>query len=189
MPSKTFTGCLALSGLLVACTPAIREIDDDERVLTRKFGPDDLQELARELMRKLELSAFAMTPGQPRVAVAEIRNHTDQPGLNKQPIFDVIESSISRMGRFVLIDHRETQKLMEEAGYQQTDLFDSGEAVKLGRAVRARFLIWGDVSLQSDIMEDASVLKQYRLSLKITDVETHRVVFRETATTRKKAVR
>jgi hypothetical protein len=140
-------------------------------------------------MERLRNSYESWMRDRPTLAIADFRNKTDKPGLNKQPFFDEMETALFRMDRFDLIDHRETERLLREAGYQQSDLFDETEAVKMGKAVRARYILWGDVSVDHDATGAGDMVKQYRLSLKITDVETHRIVYRDVARAKRKIVR
>lgn len=180
---------LAFALIFTACKSTIEEFDEDERVLTRKFGPDDLRMLSAKLMTELDAFRGDWMRGSPTLAIADFRNNTDQPGLEKQVFFDQIETDLFKMNKFDLMDHQETQALLKEAGYHLSDQFDNSHAIEVGKAIRARYIMWGDISLSSDIGADGSAIKQYRLSLKVTDVETHRIVYRDTATAKVKAVR
>jgi hypothetical protein len=154
-----------------------------------KFGPQDLADLGGRLMDRLRNREIAWGPKRPTLALADIRNTTDQPGLNKEPFFDLIETDLSDMNRFDLKDHRDTRALLEEAGIQNSIAFRDEHAVRMGRAVRARFLLWGGVSLLATPASGGEILKQYSLSLKVTDVETHSIVYRDVATTEIRTVR
>ena len=186
MNKSTFV-ILIFALMFAACKSTITEYD--ERVLTRKFGPDDLRMLSARLMESLDGFHGDWMRGAPTLAVADFRNNTDQPGLEKQVFFDEIETALFRMNRFDLIDHQETQSLLKEAGYHLSDQFDNSHAIEVGKAIRARYIMWGDIGLSADIGGDGSQIKQYRLSLKVTDVETHRIVYRDTATAKVKGVR
>ena len=185
-------------GLLIAvvaalffagCSSTIEEYDEGTRVVTRKFGPSDLEELGRKLMTKLEKCNLPWTKNMPRVAIIDFKNATDKPGLNKQPFYDVIETAMFEMNKFDLIDYENAKALLKEAGYQHFDAFDSSKAAELGKALRAQYVMWGDISVASDIDADGRTVKQYRLSMKITDVETHRIVYRASEAARLKAVK
>ena len=176
-------------GTWVGCSSTIEEYDSDQRVLTRKFGPQDLKDLGGKLMDKLEKRNDDWMENRPTIALADIRNNTDRPGLNKQPFFDEIETSLFDMNKFDLIDHRESMKLLEEAAFGQSDQFDASQAVKLGKALRAHFIMWGDVSVLDDVGADGAAIKEYRLSLTITEVETQKMVYRATETAKVRAVR
>ncbi len=185
--NKRFFTILFLVIAIAACSPRIQKIDGE--VLTAKFGPQDLANLGGKLMERLQSSDRDWMKGKPRVAISDFRNKTDKPGLNKQPFFDVIETAMWRMDKFDLIDHQETKELIREAGFQQSDMFDNNMAVQLGKAIRARYIMWGDISYGSDVDAGGRLIKQYRLSFKVTDVETHRIVYRDTEAASMKAVR
>jgi len=174
---------------LGCCGKTITVYDEGTEIATRKFGPSDLEKLGKGLMDKLRNCNDEWTRGMPRVAIIDFRNDTDKPGLNKQPFFDVIETGMFDMRKFDLIDYENSKMLLEEAGYQRMDAFDNNQAVELGKALRARYVTWGDISLSSDVDAEGRALKRYRLSLKVTDVETHRIVFRATEAAQLKAVR
>ncbi len=173
----------------VGCKGTIEEFDEGTRIVTRKFGPSDLEELGTRLMTKLDKCRLEWTKNTPRLAIIDFKNDTDKPGLNKQPFFDVIETAMFEMGRFDLIDYENSQMLLKEAGYSRFDAFDNSKAVELGKALRAQYVMWGDISVASDIGGDNRTIKQYRLSMKVTDVETHRIVYKATEAAKLKAVR
>jgi hypothetical protein len=165
---------------LVGCkSNEIEVYDEGTEIVTRKFGPSDLEKLGGRLMEKLEASEEEWMADMPRLAIVDIRNDTDKPGLNKQPFFDVIETAMFRMKKFDLIDYQNTKMLLEEQGYQRFDAFDNSKAVELGKALRAAYVMWGDVSVSSDVGEGGRAIKRYRLSLRVTEVETHRIVYRD----------
>jgi len=93
---------------LTSCTSAIVVHDRSEVVVTRKFGPSDLTSLAAKLMKELDNCHDDWTKSKPTLAIADIYNDTDKPGLNKQPIFDEFGSAIYKMKKFNLINHRKT---------------------------------------------------------------------------------
>lgn len=171
------------------CESTIEEYDEGTRIVTRKFGPSDLEDLGSRLMTKLAKCKLPWTQNMPRVAIIDFRNDTDKPGLNKQPFFDVIETAMFEMGRFDMIDYENSQMLLKEAGYSRFDAYDNSKAVELGKALRAKFVMWGDISVASDIDGDGRTVKQYRLSMKVTEVETHRIVYKATEAAKLKAVR
>lgn len=185
---KTGTVLFILLPLVLFGCNSIEEFDDDERVVTRKFGPSDLKELGSELMDRLEASKEDWMKDKPRLAIADFRNKTDKPGLNKQPFFDVIETALFRMKRFKLIDHQETRQLIEEVRFQGSDHYNSETAARMGRAIGAKFIMWGDISSIVDTDGSGRQIKQYRLSLKVTCVETHDIVYRDFADAKMKAV-
>ncbi len=179
---------ILLAIAFAGCKSSIEVFEEGTTVVTRKFGPSDLEKLGGRLMQRLKESKLSWLSGKPRVAILDFRNKTDKPGLNKQPFFDEIETAMFSMNKFDLIDYQETKKLLDEAGYQQSDVFDNNTAVAMGKAVRVRYVMWGDVSVSSDIGADNRMIKQYRLSLKITDVETHKIAYRDTEKALLKAV-
>ena len=72
--------------------------------------------------------------------------------------------------------------------YQQAVVFDYAEDDKMGKAVLVRYIMWGDVSLSADVGGGGQTVKQYLLALKITDVESHRIVYRDVESARLKSV-
>ena len=173
---KGMTGILLLALLLApvftGCSNTIEVYDEGTVIVTRKFGPSDLEKLGDRLMERLKNENLDWMQGNPKLAIVDFRNNTDMPGLNKQPFFDKIETEIFRMGMFDLIDYENTKMLLDEAGYQRFDAFNEAEAVKMGEALRAHIVLWGDISLASDVDAEGRAVKQYRLSLKVTSVET-----------------
>lgn len=174
---------------LTGCQATIEEYDDGTRIVTRKFGPSDLEDLGSGLMAKVAKCKLPWTQNTPRLAIIDFRNETDMPGLNKQPFFDVIETAMFEMGKFDLIDYENAQVLLKEAGFKTNDLYDNDKVVAAGEAMRAQFVMWGDISVTSDIGADNSTVKQYRLSMKVTDVATHRIVYKASEAAKLKAVR
>jgi hypothetical protein len=180
---------LLLAACFAGCSSSIEVYDEGTEIVTRKFGPSDLEKLGGRLMERLKTSTLEWTQGMPKVAIADFRNNTDKPGLNKQSFFDVIETEMFRMNKFDLIDHQNTKALLNEAGYQRHDAFDNSQAVEMGKALRAHYVMWGDISLSSDIDAKNRAVKRYRLSLKVTSVETHQIVYRDTEAALLKAVK
>jgi len=174
---------------LIGCQSAIEEYDDGTRIVTRKFGPSDLEDLGSRLMAKVAKCKLPWTQNTPRLAIIDFRNETDKPGLSKQPFFDVIETAMFEMGKFDLIDYENAQMLLKEAGFSRFDAYDNNKAVELGKALRAQFVMWGDISVASGIDGDNRTIKQYRLSMKVTDVATHRIVYKASEAAKLKAVR
>jgi len=154
-----------------------REEHKDSMVVTQEFGPSDLKTLGRKLVERLSDNDLPWMQNMPTLAILDFRNKTDKPDLNKQPFFDEIETAMFYMNKFDLIDYQETQRLLKQVGYQQSDAFDFQTAVKMGEAVRARYVMWGDVSVADHRVKDA--WKWYSLSLNVTDVESHRIIYRD----------
>jgi hypothetical protein len=173
----------------VGCTATIEEFDEGTRIATRKFGPSDLVDLGGRVVVKLDKCTLPWTQNMPRLAIIDFRNATDMPGLNKQPFFDVIETGMFDMNKFDLLDYENSKMLLKEAGYQQFNAFDNSKAVELGKALRAKYVMWGDISVASDIGGDGRAIKQYRLSVKITDVATQRIVYKISEAAKLKAVK
>ncbi len=175
--------------VLLGCSSTIEEFDEGEKVLTRKFGPSDLENLGNDLMQRLSASRGDWMRGMPRLAIVDFRNTTDMPGMSKTPFFSAIETSLFQMNKFDLIDYENAKYLLKEAGYQRFDAFNNETAVKLGQALRARYVMWGDISVSKDVGAEGRAIKQYNFALKVTDVETHRIVYRDNAKARIKAVK
>jgi len=84
---------------------------------------------------------------------------------------------------------RKTKELLDESKLHLSPQFDNRAAIEVGQVLRAHYILWGDVSSSIDVGADYEEVKQYRLSINITDVETHEIVFHATATASVKSVR
>ncbi|MEW6744717.1 MAG: hypothetical protein AB1486_18345 [Planctomycetota bacterium] len=185
--SRTAIAFLVLSLGVAGCKSAgIEEVDS---ALTTKFGPTDLAKLGGELMDRIGKATEPWMEGKPTLAIADFRNTTDQPGLNKAPFYNKVETELFRMKRFDLKDHQTTEQLLKEAGFQQSSVFSDEQAAQMGKAARAHFLMWGDISLIESTDAEGALVKQYSLALKVTDVETHSIVYRDVAEQKIKVVR
>ncbi len=178
---------ILLSLVLFGCN-SIHEYDEDDRVTTRKIGPTDLKELGEQLNEDLRASDKPWMEGRPTLAIAEFRNITDKPGLNKQPFIDVIQDALYEMDRFDLIEYQRTKELIEEKGIQDSDHYDKKSAARMGKAIGAKYIMWGDISSMVDTGGRGRQIKQYSLTIRIVSVELHRIVYYKTVKTKIKAV-
>ena len=191
MPASKF----AISALLVlglglttsGCRTGITRGSDDPRVndvaMSRKLDLKDVDIALHTMLENLDQTWAAKvraTGEEPGLAVMEIRNETDQYGLDTTNLRESFEEQILNMGAFAIVAADAVNKLKSSMMEQNTDWYAGGTVPEAGNLLGFRYIIGGVLKGETERTAGAA-RTQYRLYLKAVDIETGRLLWKKSA--------
>jgi TolB-like protein len=84
-----------------------------------------------------------------------------------QTVTDLVRNELSRYKNFDVLDRDNMKRLLKEQSLQQTGVTDSSTAVKMGRILNLRYMIFGAVSRLN---------RKFIITAEMVDIETSRIV-------------
>ncbi len=118
--------------------------------------------------------------GTPSLFVAEVQNLTSEAYFPINDLNDEFLNELSGTGDFVLVDADARENLLKEITYQNDGMVDPKTAKTVGKQVGADLMIFGNVYMKPET-RDGKTIKEYRVNIRMTDVEKGVEVFRSRA--------
>jgi uncharacterized protein (TIGR02722 family) len=118
--------------------------------------------------------------GTPSLFVAEVQNMTAEAYFPINDINDELLNELSASGDFVLIDEAARDSILKEITYQNDGMVDPKTAKTVGKQVGADLMIFGNVYMKPEV-RDGKTIKEYRVNIRMTDIERGVEVFRSRA--------
>ncbi len=115
--------------------------------------------------------------GQPSLFVAEVQNTTSEAYFPIEDLNDEFLNELSASGDFVLVDAAARSSLLKEITYQNDGMVDPRTAKTVGKQVGADLMIFGNVYMKPET-RNGKTIKEYRVNIRMTDVEKGIEVFR-----------
>lgn len=180
--SRPLVVALLLS-LACACGPTVqRGTDDpsiDEAALSTKLDRADLERALGEWFEQFQGSAFAQKWGQGErtLSVLEIENRTSEhisSGLSS--LIHSVETKLVNQGDFAVVGNDQLVKEAIAQQHRENDLIDPATMAAVGKRLGVQYFVSGLVGDTTEKTDDVRRV-QYYLFLKVTEVETLRIVF------------
>ncbi len=165
----------------------------DQRAMSVTLDKLDIDYLVAENLKKLETSRFwtrTVEPAgePPTLAIWEIENATTQHlGDQMLELLQSIETHFVNTGDVRVVSRSRQQELANEIGLQRGATYDATSAQRLGKQLGAAYFVAGRISA-IDERDKKERRVQYRLFVRILEVETGVIKFQNEAS-RSKAVR
>lgn len=118
--------------------------------------------------------------GTPSLFVAEVQNQTAEAYFPINDLNDELLNELSASGEFTLIDAAARDSLLKEITYQNDGMVDPRTAKTVGKQVGADLMIFGNVYMKPET-RDGKTVKEYRVNIRMTDIERGTEVFRSRA--------
>lgn len=138
-----------------------------ETVNTR-FGSTDLHLIAEKMVNSL--IASPVLDGRPIIFVDDIRNKTLE-HIDTKSISDKIRTILLKNGRAKITARSDiSDTIMEEQGFQSSDMADPKTIVKMGKLAGAKFILYGEIT---SIVKRANAKTDvwYKITLNLSNVQ------------------
>jgi len=151
------------------------ESDEKGLEITDKWLLGDTERVVSDTLEKMNnhkgYKQFVRKLGKvPTVFVGEVKNLTSEAYFPIDDINDEFLNELSSSGDFILIDAAAREAVLKEITYQQDGMVDPDTAKKVGKQVGADLMIFGNVYMKPET-RDGKTIKQYRVNIRMTDVE------------------
>ncbi|MBL8695514.1 MAG: penicillin-binding protein activator LpoB [Planctomycetes bacterium] len=159
----------------VGCSSPSTSYEDPNRpvLLENRFSINDLDKVAAESVRSLIGKGLEGT-NRPMVFLAGIQNDTSE-HIDTQAIADAIQSTLLESGQFRFTAGGQGQKsIQEQIDFQATAALPE-TAVKAGRQIGARYVLYGRLASFVQKGEDAKSV-DYQFILRGANIETGEVL-------------
>ncbi len=157
--------------------------DDKALSITDNWVVRDTENAIADIMTQIKshrgLQNYIARKGlkQPALFIAEIQNETSEAYFPISDLNDEFLNELSIAGQFILIDEAARNRLLEEVTYHNDGMVDPETAKNIGRQTGADLLVFGNV-LMTPESRGGKTLKQYRVNIRMTDLERGVEVFR-----------
>ncbi len=118
--------------------------------------------------------------GTPSLFVAEVQNLTAEAYFPISDLNDEFLNELSASGEFVLVDAEARDRILSEITYQNDGMVDPKTAKTVGKQAGADLLIFGNVYMKPET-RNGKTIKEYRVNIRMTDIEKGIEVFRARA--------
>ena len=203
--SISFTATLIL--MLVGCSssPTISYTNPNAvDTTTIDFGSTDLQAITTKMVDSMlsspaiaRISAPHTQKGVfkdstvshlPVVFISSISNRTSE-HIDTQSITEAISTRLINSGKFKFVDMSQLKKVKAQLKYQQnSDMVNQDTAVKVGRQIGARYMMYGAISSIDQRNSNQQSL-YFQVTLKLLDIQTNVIVWQGEKQIRKVAKR
>ncbi|MFT4543325.1 MAG: PBP1b-binding outer membrane lipoprotein LpoB [Planctomycetota bacterium] len=147
----------------------------------------DVDDAVEKLMDEFETSAFLKevraTDTRPGIAVDLLTNETDQ-RVNTDRILQTFESRVLDLRAFEVVSYENAARFKQALADQAMDWFDAASIPEAGNLYGFRYIIGGKLFGETE-RQGRSSTTEYRLVLKVLDVERGVVEWSETFDIRK----
>jgi len=145
---------LVVAAFTLSCSSLQRRIENDPYVLDYTFSP------------KFRIDSIGT------VAIFSRLEGSPKPSLDKVA-YDVAAMQLLKTGRIDVVDRARIEDILEEQEFSRSGFVDQNAAVKLGKLLGARSVLFMDfINFEEDI--DAYIV---RVNVKLIDVETGRILY------------
>lgn len=174
---------LLLLSLVCACGPTFERASDDpsidEPAMSTKLDRADLELALQQWYEEFDASAFVgADDGSLRtISVLEVENRTSEhisSGL--AALIQSVETRLVNSGDFAVVGNDELVKEAIAQQHQDNDLIDPATMAAVGKRLGVQYFVSGLVGDTTEKTDDTRRV-QYYLFLKVTEVETLRIVF------------
>ena len=115
----------------------------------------------------------------PKIFIGEVENNTSEDSFPISALNNKILDKFFEDGNFDVIDQKNRKKLLEEVKYQNSGMVKESDIKSIGKASGADLIMFGEVIMDEKRM-GGQTLKEYTLSIKLTDIESGDEISRAT---------
>ncbi len=140
--------------LVVSCSSLVRRIENDPYVLDYTFSPKFNMDSVGTV------AIFSRLEGSPKASLDKVA-------------YDAAALQLLKTGKIDVVDRARIEDILEEQEFSMSGFVDQRTAVKLGKLLGARSVLFMDfINFEEDI--DAYTV---RVNVKLIDVETGRILY------------
>ena len=115
----------------------------------------------------------------PKIFIGEVENNTSEDSFPIGALNNKILDKFFENGDFDVIDQKNRKKLLEEIKYQNSGMVKESDIKSIGKASGADLIMFGEVIMDEKRM-GGQTLKEYTLTIKLTDIESGDEISRAT---------
>lgn len=165
------------TGLLLSCSSNVKEVNlAEDKAEDSYFSSADLIDISKYMSDSLSNSAFvrdyiSSNNEKPLMVLAQsLKNNTDE-HIDTRAILQKIRTKMINDGAAKFIDDAAIQQALDSLKAYNTDLFDDKMVVELGKFLKAKYLIRGEITniRKKDRRVD---INYYNVILTCVDMET-----------------
>lgn len=161
--------------------------DDPTRVelLDDKFNESDMQQMAETVIRAMVACKFvANAPKPPVVTMERVANRTEE-HIDTVSMTNKIQTALINSGKVRFVDKEQREAISDEVNYQAAGNVTGPTAKKHGQQIGADYMLSG--SLSTNIQQvGGDKFVYYKLTMKLTNLETSTIDCTEEKELRKK---
>ncbi|MFZ1947659.1 MAG: penicillin-binding protein activator LpoB [bacterium] len=181
---------LALSCLLAAAagcsSKTVYVSPGDPTQLGPSFSDTDMRAMAQSMYSSLQARLVAIRGADAPaaiVALLRIGNKTAE-HIDTDMISDKLQIELLRAGSLRFVDRSRIRDMSAEFDLAAGGLIDPAKAKSAGKALGADYFLYGELGSITK-SEGRITINYYRLSMKLTDIETNEVLWAEDFETKK----
>jgi hypothetical protein len=145
-----------------------------------EYSDTDMRTMAQSMYNSLQTRLVNIRPPEsptPVVALLRVDNKTTE-HIDTDMISDKLQVELLRAGTLRFVDRKRIKDMAAEFDLGGSGFIDPEKAKSAGKALGADYFLYGELgSIKKS--EGRTKLMYYRLSMKLTDVETDEVVWAE----------
>lgn len=164
------SGCAMFRG-------SVAEVDVNQKQhMDADYDYTDMKQMTQGFVNDILASKFiASAPQPPIVMIAGIQNRTQQ-FADMKNFTDHVRSILLESGKVRFVNETRRDDLLKEQGYQAANVTPEKQ-LSIGRQLGAKFMISGsftemDQSSPRQVRISKQVVKYYKLTFEVTDLET-----------------
>jgi hypothetical protein len=159
-----------------------QESDEKALEITDKWLQGDTERVIRDVVKNMQAHKgfqryIAKQKDTPKIFVGEVQNLTSEAYFPINELNDEFLNELSAGGDFILIDAAARDSILKEITYQNDGMVDPKTAKQVGKQTGADLMIFGSVSMKPE-SRDGKTIKQYAISVRMTNIETAQEVMR-----------
>lgn len=151
-----------------------------------ELSDTDIRDMAQAMYNSLQSRLVTIRGADAPVAVVallEVRNKTSE-HIDTDMVADKLQIELLRAGTMRFVDRTRIMDMSAEFDLAESGFIDPAKAKSAGKALGADYFLYGEVGSIKKT-EGRTKLNYYRLSMKLTDIETNEVLWAEDFETKK----
>lgn len=196
MKSFTFLGALACAGILTlaaGCKEETTYRDPDSTDVSKDWSSTDIKNASGDLGKKLaefieKDRDIAAAPAKPVILCLDIKKETDH-HLDTEIIMSQIETAILRTGKVRFSSGKDRPELAKQYAYMASGNVDPKTQKAPGKQVGVDYILVGEIRNVRSRLNDGSTVNYYYLALRMTDMTTDLICWKDETETKKRTTK
>jgi uncharacterized protein (TIGR02722 family) len=190
--------CAAAAFLLVGCNGEETTYrDPDSTDVSKDWSSTDIKNTSGELGRKLAewiekdvvIASFYQVNGRkPAILCLDIKKETDE-HLDTEIIISQIETAILKTGKVDFVSRKDRPELVKEYQYMAGGAVDPKTQKAPGKQTGQDYILIGEIRNVRSRLNDKSTVNYYYIALRLTNMTTNTIAWKDEAETKKRTTK